>query len=109
MEYSAHTADMLILCTLTHLPLDKMAVIAADDIFKRIFLNESLFLRVQLIINQRWFRKRPGDKPLSKTMPTRFTDAYMQYQGGWVNCSGELPIISVFPIIADDGIDLESC
>ena len=44
---------------LTHLPLDKMAAILADDLFKRIFLNEkkhkfllkfhwSLFLMVQL-------------------------------------------------------------
>ena len=27
--------------TLTHLPLDKMAAILADDIYKRSFLNES--------------------------------------------------------------------
>ena len=51
---------------LTHLPLDKMAAILADDIFKRIFLNENgriqiqihwnLFLTVQLTIALDWFR-----------------------------------------------------
>ena len=51
------------LIQLTHLPLDKMAAILADNIFKCIFLNEndkiliqiSLKL-VQLTINQHWFR-----------------------------------------------------
>ena len=48
-------------------PLDKMAAILADDISKRIFLNENLwffllkfhwglFQRVQLTITQHWFR-----------------------------------------------------
>ena len=32
---------------LTHLPLDKMAAILADDIFKCIFLNE----KVQILID----------------------------------------------------------
>ena len=30
--------------TLTHLPLDKMAAFLADDIFKRIFLNENIWI-----------------------------------------------------------------
>ena len=33
---------------LTHLPLDKMAAILADDIFKRIFLNENVSILVQI-------------------------------------------------------------
>ena len=49
---------------LTHLPLDNMAAILADDNWKCIFWNEklyiliqlSLFLRVQLTITQNWFR-----------------------------------------------------
>ena len=54
----------------------------ADDIFKRIFVNEkvwisitilSLFLRVQLTIFQHWFWQwpgtiQPGNKPLSERM-----------------------------------------
>ena len=50
---------------LTHLPLDKVADILADDIFKCIFLNENdripiqislKFPGVQLTISQHWFR-----------------------------------------------------
>ena len=51
---------------LTHHPLDKMAAILADGIFKHIFTNENvrisiqislkLFLRVQLTISQHWLR-----------------------------------------------------
>ena len=46
-------------------PLDKMASILADDIFKSIFLNENripiqihwyLLLRVQSTISEHWFR-----------------------------------------------------
>ena len=33
---------------LTHLPLDKMAAILADDIFKHIFLNENLRIFIQI-------------------------------------------------------------
>ena len=33
---------------LTHLPLDKMAAILADDIFKRIFLNENVRILIQI-------------------------------------------------------------
>ena len=33
---------------LTHLTLDKMAAILADDIFKRIFLNENVRIFIQI-------------------------------------------------------------
>ena len=33
---------------LTHLPLDKMAAILADDIFKCIFLNENVRMSIQI-------------------------------------------------------------
>ena len=33
---------------LTHLPLDKMAAILADDIFKCIFLNENDRIQIQI-------------------------------------------------------------
>ena len=33
---------------LTHLPLDKMAAILADDIFTRIFLNENVRILIQI-------------------------------------------------------------
>ena len=33
---------------LTHLPLDKMAAILADDIFKHIFFNENIGISIQI-------------------------------------------------------------
>ena len=33
---------------LTHLPLDKMAAILADDIFKCIFLNKNVRISIQI-------------------------------------------------------------
>ena len=33
---------------LTHLPLDKMAVILADNIFNRIFLNENVWISIKI-------------------------------------------------------------
>ena len=33
---------------LTHLPLDKMATIWADDIFNRIFLNEKVWILIKI-------------------------------------------------------------
>ena len=57
----------LIIVALTHIPLDKMATILADNIFKifsgmkmlelRLKFDWNLFLRVQLTISQHWFRK----------------------------------------------------
>ena len=78
---------------LTHLPLDKMAAILADDISKRIFLNEKL--RILIEISLKFVPKSPinnnpalaqimawrriGDKPLSEPMLTPFTDTYMRH------------------------------
>ena len=33
---------------LTHLPLDKMAAILADDIFKCIFMNEKVWILIEI-------------------------------------------------------------
>ena len=75
---------------LTHLPLDKMDAILADDNFKCIFLNENdrIPIRISLKFVPRspidnipalvqimaWHR--PGDKPLSEPILTHFTNAY---------------------------------
>ena len=44
---------------LTHLPLDKMAAILADNIFKRIFLNENVRIFIQ--ISLKFVPKGPFD------------------------------------------------
>ena len=78
---------------LTHLPLDKMAAILADDIFTRIFLNGNG--RIPIKISLKFVPKSPidnkpalvqvmawcrsGDKPLPEPMITQFTDAYMRH------------------------------
>ena len=70
-----------------------MAAILADDIFKRIFLNENVRILIQ--ISLKFVPKRPvdnksalvrvmawrrtGDKPLPEAMMTQFTDAYMHH------------------------------
>ena len=77
---------------LTHLPLDKMAAVLADDIFKCIFLNENN--RIPIPISLKLIPRSPldnkpalvhvmawgriGDKPLPELMMTQFTDAYMR-------------------------------
>ena len=76
---------------LTHLPMDKMAVISYtifSDAFSwmKIFVfwlkfHLSLFLGVRLTIIQHWFIKWLGAKPLSEPMLTRFTDAFMRHEG----------------------------
>ena len=79
--------------SLTHLPLDKMAAILADDIFRCIFVNEKLYILIKismgflpeglidnnpsLVLIMAW--RQIGDKPLSEPMLTRFTDKYMQH------------------------------
>ena len=78
---------------LTQLPLDKMAAILADVLFKCIFMNENdriTFVPMSPIDNmpalvQLMAWRRTGDKPLSEPMLTRFTDAYMRHKGRWVN------------------------
>ena len=78
---------------LTHLPLDKMAVILADNIFKCIFLNENGRILIQIslkLVPRSHIDNKPalvqvmawhriGDKPLSEPLLTQFTDAYMQH------------------------------
>ena len=74
-------------------PSDKMATILADNIFTRIVLNEYITISIQISLKfvpkgpvdnnpalvqiMAWHQK--GDKPLSKPMLTRFTDAYMRH------------------------------
>ena len=64
-----------------------MAASLADDVFKCIFLNENVW--ISLKISLKFAPKvrinnmhRIGDKPVSKPMLTRFTDAYMRHTGG---------------------------
>ena len=78
---------------LTHLPLDKMAAILADDIFKCIFLNENDIIPIQISLKfvprspidnkpalvQVMAWRRIGDKPLPEPMMAQFTDAYMRH------------------------------
>ena len=78
---------------LTHLPLDKMACILADDNFKCIFLNENdrILIRISLkfvpgssidnktALVQVMAWRRTGDKPLPELMLTLLTDAYMRH------------------------------
>ena len=80
---------------LTHPPLDKMAAILADNIFKCIFLieNDSIPLQISLKfvprspINNKpalvqvmaWHRS--AAKPLSEPMLTQFSDAKIQHMG----------------------------
>ena len=81
--------------TWSHLPLNKMATIFADDIFKWIFLNQ--YGRFSIQISLKFVPKSPidnkpalvqvmawcrtGDEPLPESMMTLFTDAYMRHQG----------------------------
>ena len=78
---------------LTHLSLDKMSAILADDIFKCIFLNENYgipirislkFVPMSLIDNKEalvqvmaW--RRTGDKPWPEPMLSQIRDTYMRY------------------------------
>ena len=78
---------------LTHLPLDKMAAILADDIFNCIFLNEND--RIPNQISLKYVTGSPidnkpalvqvmacrlfGAKPLPEPMMTQFIDAYMRH------------------------------
>ena len=70
-----------------------MAAILADDIFKWISLNEKAQISIENSLKfvlkgpinnipalvQIMARRRPGDKPLSEQMLSRFTNAYMQH------------------------------
>ena len=75
--------------TWTHLPLNKMATIIADNIFKYIFLNEIVRISLKFVpkgpidnksaLVQVMAWRRTGDKPLPEPMLTQFTDAYMRH------------------------------
>ena len=87
------TSTLIHICqqTLTHLPLDKMAAILADDIFKFVFLNENGRILIQIslkFVSRNPIDNKPalvqvmawrqiGDKPLPEPMMAQFTDAYM--------------------------------
>ena len=96
LKNGAHGAHFVMFCcdyALTHYPLDKMATILADDIFKCIFLNENDKIPIQIslkfaprspIVNKptlvqvmAWHRI--GDKPIPEPMMVQFTDAYMRH------------------------------
>ena len=78
---------------LTHLPLDKMATILADGIFKCIFWNQNKIITLQISLKyvpwspidnkpalvQVMAWRKAGDKPLHEPMRTKFTDSYMQH------------------------------
>ena len=78
---------------LTHLPLDKMAAILADDISKCFFLNEYVWISMNISLKfvpkgsinnipamaQILASHRLRDKPLSEPMLTRFAEAYMRH------------------------------
>ena len=65
---------------LTHLPLDNMAAIWADDIFKCIFVNTNYRIPIQFSL--KFVPRSPIDnKPLPKPVLTQFTDAYMRDKG----------------------------
>ena len=83
---------------LTHLsPLDKMAAVLADNIFKCIFLNENEKIQIQISLKlvprspidnkaalvQVMAWRRTGDKPLPEPMLTLFTHI-CGIKGRWV-------------------------
>ena len=86
-----NTSSSLLLDRLTHLPLEKMAAILADDIFKHIFLNENIRIVIQISLNvvpmglidntpalvQVMAWRRTGDKPLPEAMMTQFANVCM--------------------------------
>ena len=88
-------ATKLVPTHLTHLTLDKMAVILADDNFRCIFCNENDRIPIQsslkfvlrssidnkpaLVQVMAW--RRTGDKPLPEPMWIQFIDASMQHYG----------------------------
>ena len=78
--YSSHSGYD----ALTHLPLDKMAAILADDIFKfsirislKFVLRSPIDNKPALVQVMAWLRT--GDKPFPELMLTQLTDAYMRH------------------------------
>ena len=88
-----HILSVPVIDELTHLPLDKMAEILADDILKLILLNENGRIPIQISLKfvpkspidkksalfQVMAWRRTGDKPLPEPMMTQFTDADMRH------------------------------
>ena len=80
---------------LTHLPVDKMTAMLADDIYKYVFLNENDRIPVQISLKfvprspidkkpalvQVMAWRRTGDKPLPEPMLAQIPDAYMRHKG----------------------------
>ena len=78
---------------LTHLSLNKMPTILADDIFISIFLSEDDKIPIQISLKpvarspinispalvQVMTWRRTGDKPLLVPVMIQFTDAYMRH------------------------------
>ena len=70
-----------------------MGAILADDIFKRIFLNENVSISIQISLKivpkgpiehksalvQVMAWRRTGNKPLPEPMMTQFGDAFMRH------------------------------
>ena len=82
-----------ILSLLTHLPLDKMAAILADDILKCSLMkiikfwfkfHWNLFPAVQLTINQHWFAKQVTSHFLNQWWQSSLTHI-CSTRGRWVN------------------------
>ena len=90
---SARSSNEFLGFDLTHLPLNKMAAILANNIFECIFLNENDRIPIQIslkfvpripidnkaalvqVMAWRW----TGNNPLPEPMMAQFTDAYMRH------------------------------
>ena len=84
---------------LTHLYLDKMVTILADDTFKRIFLNENVWISLKISLKfvskvpinnipaliQIMAWRQPGDKPLSEPMMVNLLTHICVTRPQWVN------------------------
>ena len=91
MVLTQFSQNILALAPETHLPLDKMAAILQNNIFKCMFLNENgripihiqlkyvhrnpIYIKPALVQVMAW--RRTSDKPLPGPMMTQFTEAYM--------------------------------
>ena len=78
---------------LTHLSLNKMPTLLADDIFISIFLSEDDKIPIQISLKlvprspinispalvQVMTWRRTGDKPILEPVMIQFTDAYMRH------------------------------
>ena len=99
--WGAPTKDESQLCLqLTHLPTGQNGRHFADNMFKRIFLNENIWMSNEISLKyvpwdvidrmpalvQIMAWRRPGDKPLSEPMLTQFTDANMRHYSWADNC-----------------------